>query len=189
MNQGETKMPHHALRKIGTGFISMATAGVAFAIPWLVLSPNPVFFGVSVRTATAAIVCAAVAILAWAALNRGATPKPAPRDQTPATIRTPPTSSGRYIHQACGARFDEPSVFEDFISKKKFYACPGCLIAMGEIADAPPPTAALPKIEPPKVPEEAPAKPEPAKPPEQHVILTVEVRGPADAKVVSGAGS
>jgi hypothetical protein len=171
-----------ALKNLGAGVLSMVTAGVAFAVPWLVLSPTPSFFGVSVRTATAAIACAAVAILAWAALNRRADPKPAPQGQTLAKTKALPASSGRYIHQACGAHFDEPSVFEDFISKKKFYACPGCSALMGEMINAPPPEL-------PKVPQEELPKPEPVKPPEQRVILTVEVKGPADAKVVAGAGS
>lgn len=152
----------------------MATAGVAFAVPWLVLSPNPTFLGyISYRTATSAILCAGVAILSWAALSRRAEPH--------AKVAT--VKQGRYFHSECGARFSEPTVFEDFVGKKKYYACPFCTKLLGEVADIPPPP--LPKVDPPAAPEQ---KPQEQKPPEGRVLLEVVIKGPAEAKLVQ-AGS
>lgn len=180
---GDANMqPGRAIRKIGAAIVSMATAGVAFSVPWLVLSPNPTFLGyISYRTATSAALCALVAILSWAALSRKAGPSPEPEE--PAHARAAAPRQGRYFHGECGARFDEPAVFEDFVGKKKYYACPACTKLLGEVADIPPPP--LPKVDPPAAPEQ---KPQEQKPQEGRVLLEVVIKGPAEAKLVQ-AGS
>ena len=156
----------------------MATAGAAFAVPWVILSPNPVFLGViSYRTATSAILCAFVAILSWAVLNRRSG-QPAGGEKPPLRLSRP-VATGKYGH-SCGALFDEPAVYEDFVGKKKYYACPGCHVTLGEIT-APEP----PKPEPLKA--EAPKEPEPPKPQEQPVLLEIVIKGPASARVATEA--
>jgi hypothetical protein len=116
--------------------------------------------------------------MSWAVLNR--------RSGQQAGGEKPPlrlsrhAATGKYGHQ-CGALFDEPAIFEDFVSKKKYFACPGCHAALGEVTAAVPEPPVKPPLEAPQPP------PPPPKPPEQAVLLEIVVKGPASARVIPEA--